>query len=217
MPGIKQQTGNTMLIALAGILVVIILIGLFMNHRSAQKIQQITAANEASMSTDSTENATGTANTSGNDDAGSGYGNSSAQGSNRGTSPTSSQQPTEYPPDAMDRNIKHMNQYNKELVVYSNQQNNLIDEWNVLKQKSYGQDRLAIRDTLEKMVNVYERLDRLATPECKRKEKHQWMRNIQEGIDKLNVSDSGPIVSFYPVSTPDVVAYDCFASMPLPK
>lgn len=217
MSYLNQQKGNTVLMALAGILVVIILIGLFMNHRSAQKIQQITAANEASMGSGTAANSSGAANTSGNDDAGSGYGDSSARGNNQATSPTSGQQSSEYPPGVMDRNIKHMNQYNKELVVYSNRQNELLDEWNVLRQKSYGQDRLTIRDTLEQMVAVYERLDRLVTPECKRKEKYQWMNRIEESIDRINVSDSGPIVSFSPDPTPDVEAYDCFASMPTPK
>ena len=224
MPTLYQQRENTILIALGGVLVLIILIGLFMNHQSQQKIQQISAANQSNNSGSSSAAAQ-----QGNSNTETGYNDSNAASS--GYPANSSSQPAQgiqqvinakqqngtYPPDVMDRNIKHMNAYNRQLVTYNNQQSDLITEFHIQDQKAYGQDLLALRDTLDKMVDVYERLDHLSTPECYRKEKHEWMRRIEERINKLNVSDGGPIVSFNPVPTPDVVAYDCFASMPPPK
>ena len=201
MPTLYTQRGNTILFAQAGVLVLILAVGLFMNHQSKQKLEQIRAANASSSSTNG-EPATHTP-----------Y-NASQAAQAVQEAIRQPQQSNHISPDMMDRNIQHMNNYNRQLVLFSNQQSELLDEWHRLQQKSYGQDRLAIRDTLDKMVNVYEQLDKLATPECKRKEKHQWMRDIEENINKLNVSDSGPIVRFDPVPTPDVVAYDCFASMP---
>lgn len=190
MPALYTQRGNSMLIALGGILVLIILIGLFLNHRSAQKIQQLSSANQAAAS----------------------HGHTAAQGISQVI--TDPAQADHVDPDKMDKNIQHMNQYNQELMLYGNRQNELIREWGGLQQKAYGQDRLAIRYTLDKMVQVYHQLDKLPTPECKLKEKYQWMREMQESIDQLNAGDSGSIVSFTPVNTPHVEAYDCFASMP---
>lgn len=204
----RKQAGYTSLALLGVVLLLIIAVTIFMNQRNQQKMREISAQSKAASEKIQAEaiarqSAYHYSNNGSNSQV------SAAETDRSQTASAKDQQ--------MDKNIQRMNNYNRELFAYSNQQNDLIQEWNILNQAAFEQDRLAIRTTLEKMVNVYNKLDKLATPECKTKEKHQWMRSLQEDIERLNVSDSSAIVRFSPVDTPDVKAYDCFANMPEEK